>query len=95
MAVRNLPTSGARLAGVLGVCETATSRKIAAAEELLSGHVLDAAEKLTESGRKDRVRTCVVGRLRTISAVLRECPEDFDAWIDALIVDRQVSDDGQ
>jgi len=86
MAVRNLNVSAARLAAVLGVCETATSRRIAMAEELLGGYVRDGCNRLAASGRPDRVRTAVVRRLRTISAVLTHCPEDFEAWIDALLV---------
>jgi len=85
MCISNLDISTARAAVALGVCETAVSRKIAAAEDFLVSVVLARPERLAASGRPDRVIAAAVGRLTTIAAIAVANPPAFAEWIASLI----------
>jgi len=90
MCIANLEMSTARAASALGVCETAVSRKIAAAEHFLVRVVLAEPRRLATSGRPDRVIAAAVSRLTTIAAVIAADPSAASNWI-ASLIDRGVT----
>ncbi len=87
MAVKNLKLSVQQVSDALGVCPTAASRKIAAAEKFLQMVVLADPGKLATSRRPDRVRVAVVQKIRTIAALQDEFPESVEQWLDVLIAE--------
>jgi len=84
MSVKNLSLTAQQVGDALGVCETAASRKISAAEELLAGSMLLAAGRFSRSARPDRVRTALVERLRTVACIASRHPEELERWITRL-----------
>ncbi|HSV29913.1 MAG TPA: hypothetical protein VLL76_10150 [Candidatus Omnitrophota bacterium] len=79
--VKALNMRAAEVADALGVCETASSRKIEAAEELLET-ILRAPTKW--SRRPDLARSAVAARLRTLTAIVATHPEALEPWLEAV-----------
>lgn len=84
MSVKHLSLSACQVAAAIGTCETAASRQVQAAEDLLDGCIAE-ARRLTRSGRSDRVRSLVVERLRTVAALAAQHPEQLGPWIDSIM----------
>ncbi len=83
--VKNLSLTTGQVARAIGTCPTASSRQVAAVEDLLDGCIRE-ARRLTRTGRRDRVRSLVVERLRVVALLASKHPEQLTDWIDRLMV---------
>ncbi|HOD84723.1 MAG TPA: hypothetical protein PKG77_25185 [Phycisphaerae bacterium] len=82
--VKNLSLTTRQVARAIGTCPTAASRKVQDAEDLLDACIRQ-ARRLSRSGRRDRVRSLVVQRLRVVASLAANHPEQLPDWIDRLI----------
>jgi hypothetical protein len=88
MATKSHPATTRQLAEALGVCRTAASRKVAAAEQLL-GVLCEQGGRFAGAHRAHNVRTAMVERIRTLAALIDKRPSDeFDAWLDTYLAEQ-------
>ncbi len=85
MPVKNLPLTAQQVGDCLDVCETAASRKVGEAEALITEVILTAGERLTRSGRPDRIKSAILPRLRTLGAIGVNHPGEWEDWIARLM----------
>lgn len=84
MASRRFPASGATISDELGVCPTASSRKVAAAEELLAA-LAERPTRWATTAEHRRVAAAIQARLRTIVALAERLPAETEQWIGAVV----------
>jgi hypothetical protein len=85
MPCKSHPAAARSIAETLGVCRSAASRKVEAAEQLLE-ILVDRADRLAGDHRQHNRRQALIRRIAILARLVDRRPaEEFDAWLDTFL----------